>query len=257
MFRNKCLLTKFSKENEITQNTDAPTLDENNKVISISRDEAIKQTERIEFENENIKGSISLKGAVIDDLIFKNYKTSLNSNEKVIYLGPRNIESGYLVESGFVTSDKNIDIPDSESVWTAVGNNRLTENSSIKLSWTNDQGLTFQKEFLDDKYLFNINQKVINESEKKYDFYSYGQIIRNEIPEITDFFILHEGLLATLDGDLIEKDYDDIQEEKFSKTAKKGFIAIVDKYFVTSLIPPKIKNLKQPLIIKINLGQIL
>ncbi len=233
------------KENEITQNTDAPTLDENNKVISISRDEAIKQTERIEFENENIKGSISLKGAVIDDLIFKNYKTSLNSNEKVIYLGPRNIESGYLVESGFVTSDKNIDIPDSESVWTAIGNNRLTENSSIKLSWTNDQGLTFQKEiFLDDKYLFNINQKVINESEKKYDFYSYGQIIRNEIPEITDFFILHEGLLATLDGDLIEKDYDDIQEEKFSKTAKKGFIAIGDKYFVTSLIPPKNKEFK-------------
>ena len=132
---------------------------------------AIKQTERIEFENENIKGSISLKGAVIDDLIFKNYKTSLNSNEKVIYLGPRNIESGYLVESGFVTSDKNIDIPDSESVWTAVGNNRLTENSSIKLSWTNDQGLTFQKEiFLDDKYLFNINQKVINESEKNMIF---------------------------------------------------------------------------------------
>ncbi len=233
------------KENEITQNTDAPTLDEKNKVISISRDEAIKQTERIEFENENIKGSISLKGAVIDDLIFKNYKTSLNSNEKVIYLGPRNIESGYLVESGFVTSDKNIDIPDSESVWTAIGNNRLTENSSIKLSWTNDQGLTFQKEiFLDDKYLFNINQKVINESEKKYDFYSYGQIIRNEIPEITDFFILHEGLLATLDGDLIEKDYDDIQEEKFSKTAKKGFIAIGDKYFVTSLIPPKNKEFK-------------
>ncbi len=233
------------KENEITQNTDAPTLDENNKVISISRDEAIKQTKRIEFENENIKGSISLKGAVIDDLIFKNYKTSLNSNEKVIYLGPRNIESGYLVESGFVTSDKNIDIPDSESVWTAIGNNRLTENSSIKLSWTNDQGLTFQKEiFLDDKYLFNINQKVINESEKKYDFYSYGQIIRNEIPEITDFFILHEGLLATLDGDLIEKDYDDIQEEKFSKTAKKGFIAIGDKYFVTSLIPPKNKEFK-------------
>ena len=33
------------------------------------------------------------KGAVIDDLDFKNYKTSLNSNEKVIYLGPRNIES--------------------------------------------------------------------------------------------------------------------------------------------------------------------
>ena len=40
---------------------------------------------------------------------------------------------------------------------------------------------------LDDKYLFTIKQKVINNTQNKYDFYSYGQIIRNKIPDITDF----------------------------------------------------------------------
>jgi len=33
----------------------------------------------------------------------------------------------------------------------------------------------------------------------------------------------HEGLIATLDEELIEEDYDDIQEEKFSRTSQKGW----------------------------------
>ena len=58
-------------------------------------------------------GTISLKGAAIDDLTFKNYNVELESDEKIILVGPRNIKESYLIESGFVTSDKNIDIPTS------------------------------------------------------------------------------------------------------------------------------------------------
>ena len=124
-------------------------------------------------------------------------------------------------------------------------NKILTEQSPIKLSWTNNQGITFEKEIsLDNKFLFNIKQKVINSTNKKYDFYSYGQIIRNEIPEIIDFLILHEGLIATLDDELIEEDYDDIQEKKFSKISEKGWLGISDKYWITSLIPPQEKEFK-------------
>ena len=59
------------------------------------------------------------------------------------------------------------------------------------------------------------------------------------MPDISNFYILHEGLVATLDDELIEEDYDDIQEKKFSKTAQKGWLGIGDKYWVTSLIPPR------------------
>ena len=62
-------------------------------------------------------------------LLLKTINTSLESNENVILLNPRNIEDGYFIESGFVTSDKNIDIPNSESVWTVKGNSKLTEQT--------------------------------------------------------------------------------------------------------------------------------
>ena len=233
------------EKNKTEQNSDTPSIDQKENISEISRQEALNQSERIKFENESIVGSISLKGAAIDDLTFKNYNTNLESDEKVKLLSPRNSKQGYLIESGFITTDKNIDIPNSNSVWTVSGNNKLTEQSPVKLSWINEQGLVFEKEIsLDDKYLFNIKQRVVNSTSKKYDFYSYGQIIRYKTPEISNFYILHEGLVATLDDELIEEDYDDIKEKKFTKTAQKGWLGIGDKYWITSLIPPKNKGFK-------------
>ena len=235
----------LAKKEKIEQNSDAPSLEQKENEIKVSRVEALKQNKRVKFENDNIKGSISLKGAAIDDLTFKNYKVELNNDELVTLLSPKNVKNGYLVESGFVTTDKNIDVPNSNTIWSIVDNNKLTPNAPIKLSWKNNQGITFEKKIsLDDKYLFSVSQKVINTTSNKYDFYSYGQIIRNTKPDITDFYILHEGLIATLDDELIEEDYDDIQEKKFSKTAQKGWLGVGDKYWITSLIPPKGKEFK-------------
>jgi YidC/Oxa1 family membrane protein insertase len=236
----------LSEKDKIEKNSDAPSLDQTENLVKISRDEAVVQNERVSFENNSVKGSISLKGAIIDDLTFKNYNISLESNENVILLNPRNIEDGYFIESGFVTSDKNIDIPNSESVWTVKGNSKLTEQTPIKLSWTKGQGITFEKDIsLDNQFLFTVKQRVINSTDKKFDFYSYGQIIRNKIPEgLSNFYILHEGLIADLDDELIEEDYDDIQEKRFSKNASKGWFGIGDKYWISSIIPPREKEFK-------------
>ena len=237
---------QLAEKNKTEQNIDTPSLDQKENVTEISREEALGQSERIQFENQSVVGSISLKGAVIDDLTFKEYNVTLDSKEKVKLLAPRNTKDGYLIESGFITTDKNIDIPNSNTIWSVSRNNKLTNQSPVKLSWTNDQGITFEKEIsLDDKFLFTIKQRIINSTNNEYDFYSYGQIIRNKIPSgISNFYILHEGLLATLDEELIEEDYDDIQEEKFTRTSQKGWIAISDKFWLTSLVPPKGKEFK-------------
>ena len=236
----------ISEKNKIEKNSDAPTLEQKDIISEMSRDEALDQNKRINFENDNIKGSISLKGAVIDDLTFKKYNTELDSNENVTLLNPRNIKDGYFIESGFVTSSKNIDIPNSESLWSLENNNNLTQETPIKLSWSNKQGITFEKEIsLDNQFLFTIKQKIVNLTDKKFDFYSYGQIIRNKKPEgLSNFYILHEGMLAALDGELIEQDYDDIEEEKFSRKASNGWFGIGDKYWISSIVPPRNREFK-------------
>ena len=233
------------EKNKAEQNSDAPSLIQKEDITEISREQALSENERVKFENQSIIGSISLKGAAIDDLTFKEYNIVLNGDEKVNLLAPRNSKEGYLIESGFISTDKNVKIPNSNSVWTVSGNTKLTSDSPIKLTWINDQGITFEKVIsLDEKFLFTIKQRITNPTKNKYDFYSYGQIIRNKAPEITNFYILHEGLIATLDGELIEEDYDDIEEKKFTRTSNKGWLGIGDKYWITSLIPSKGKEFK-------------
>ncbi len=235
----------ITQKTKTIETTDTPSLEKNESSEKLTREDALMEDDRIKFENNNIFGSISLKGAVIDDLTFKGYNIELNSNKKITLLNPRKVDDGYLIESGFVTTNKNIDTPNSSTIWKTSGNKKLTSNNPIKLVWSNSQGILFEKHIsLDDQFLFTIKEKIINKSDKTYNFYSYGQIIRNKKPEISGFYILHEGLVATLDDELIEEDYDDIQEKKFSKNASKGWLGIGDKYWITSIVPPKNRDFK-------------
>ena len=233
------------KQEQTQKSSDTPSLDQDENFSKQSRKEALAENERIEFENNNIIGTINTVGATIDDLTFKQYDTELNSNKKVTLLNPRKVENGYLIESGFVTNNKNIDVPNASTKWEIVGNKKLTDKNPIKLIWSNSQGITFEKNIsLDDQFLFTIKEKIINASEKTYNFYSYAQIKRLRKPQISGFYILHEGFQAVLDDELIEEDYDDIQEKKFSRNASKGWLGIGDKYWITSIIPPENKDFK-------------
>ena len=234
-------------KNTSSQNSssDAPSLAQDEKIIKISRDEALEENERILFENDKIKGSISLLGSSIDDLTFKNYTNTLNGDDNVVLLNPKQSENGYYVETGWATTNKNIDLPNSKTLWEIEGNKKLTPNSSVKLSWKNNQNIKFTKEIsIDNQYLFDIKQTIENKSDKTYNFYPYGQIIRNIAPEVTNFYILHEGLIGVFDDQLVEEDYDDIEEKKYSINADTGWLGITDKYWIASLIPENGKSFR-------------
>ena len=238
----------ISNDKNITSensSTDAPSLVQDEETIKISRNDALKENERVLFENDKIRGSISLIGSSIDDLTFKNYTNTLNGDDNVILLNPKQSDNGYYVETGWATTNKNIDLPNSKSLWSIEGSNKLTPSSPVILSWTNNQNIKFLKEIsIDKQYLFNIKQTIINNSDKTYNFYPYGQIIRNVAPDVTNFYILHEGLIGVFDDQLVEEDYDDIEEKKYSKNAQSGWLGITDKYWLTSLIPEKNKSFR-------------
>ncbi len=226
-------------------NSDTPTIEENENLSKLSREDALKSNKRFAFENKNIKGSISLVGGIIDDLIFKNYTESLGGDDKIVLLNPKQFDRAYYVETGWVTNNKNIQLPNSKTEWIIKGNNKLTPNNAVTLLWKNNQNLEFQKIFkIDNDFLFSVDQKIINNSKKIFNFYPYGQIIRNQAPSVTNFYILHEGLIGVFDEELVEKDYDDIEEKQFSKTVKKGWFGITDKYWITTLIPDNKKSFR-------------
>ena len=108
---------------------------------------------------------------------------------------------------------ENGDTPNSSTVWVLKSGTILTENSPIVLTWKNDLGVIFEKRIsVDENYMFEVTQSVINGSNSAVKLYPYGNLTRNGQPDTIGFYILHEGVVGMQDGELIETNYDDIIE---------------------------------------------
>lgn len=235
-------------EDQVTKSEElsSPSIEKVELSKKIARDDTIDSVARVKIENNNIKGSISLQGAIIDDIIFKNYKESLESDQKVIFLNPKSSDEGYYIETGWASnSNEKLKLPLDNTIWKVKGNNVLTPNNPIVLEWDNNEGLIFTKKIeLDDKYLFKISQGIKNTSNKSYEFFPYAQITRNYKPDVIPIYILHEGFIGMFDDELKEEDYEDVEDEKFIINSSKGWLGITDKYWLTAIVPEKGKKFK-------------
>ena len=240
------------------QSPDAPSVDVEEKDTNIiSRKDAIKSTKRISFENPNVVGSISLKGALIDDITFKKYNETLGSDKKVTYLNPEETNEGYFIETGWAASNiESIALPNKNTVWKVKGNSKLSAGSPVIIEWNNKSGLIFRKKIeLDDKFLFRITQEIQNKSSGVVELYPYAQITRNQKPvleagSMSGTLILHDGFIGVFNEDLKEYDYDDIEDKKKEHNAESGWLGITDKFWITALVPEKNQSFRGEFVYK-------
>jgi YidC/Oxa1 family membrane protein insertase len=234
-------------ENSITPSTNqAPSINQINVKKKLSREASINKSDRIKIENENIIGSISLEGGLIDDISFKKHKQKVEGDKNIEFLNPSQSENGFYVESGWASIGNNIKVPTKNTKWKVEGNKTLTDKSPIIIKWDNKEGIIFKKKIeLDKKYLFKISQEIQNNSPISVELYPYAQITRNKIPDdIQNFYISHEGFIGVFDDELKEDDYDDIEDNKIVRETNEGWLGITDKYWMTVLVPEKGKNFK-------------
>jgi YidC/Oxa1 family membrane protein insertase len=241
-----------TKKKVVGENNIAPNINQNLKIETISRKESVNKVERVGIENNNIIGSISLQGALIDDVSFKNYKQNLRDDNNIEFLNPKETENGFFVETGWTSIGNQIKVPSSNSIWSVKGNKFLSFNNPIILQWDNEEGIVFQKKIqIDEKYLFTISQIVKNNTNSSIDLYPYAQITRNKVPDdIQNFYISHEGFIGVFDEELKEDDYDDIEEKKIVREANSGWLGITDKYWMTAIVPKKGENFKSTFLYK-------
>jgi len=234
-------------ENSITPSANqSPSINQLNVEKKISREESVSKSNRIKIENDNIVGSISLEGGLIDDISFKKHKQKVDGGKNIEFLNPSQSENGFYVESGWASIGNNTKVPSKNSKWEVEGNKVLTDKSPITIKWDNEEGVIFKKVIeLDAKFLFKISQEIQNNSSKNIELYPYAQITRNKIPDdIQNFYISHEGFIGVFDGELKEDDYDDIEDSKIVRETNEGWLGITDKYWMTVLVPEKGKNFK-------------
>ena len=228
------------------QKPETPQTTKANPTKAISRGEALKEGDRVSIENSNLAGSISLRGAIIDDIVLKNYRETLDKNSKpIVVLSPKKSDEGYFVESGWATTKSDIKVPDNNSIWQIKDGKKLTPTTPVTLEWNNREGIIFSKKIeVDNKYLFKITETIRNEKNKTIELFHYSQITKNTKPTTENFYILHEGLIGVVDKNLKEETYSTIEKEKKTYAGKSGWFGITDKYWMSAIIPESGKSFK-------------
>ncbi len=198
------------------------------------------QTERLPIRSDQVKGSIALTGARIDELSLVNYRETIDpESDQIVLLSPTGAERPYYAEFGWMSAPgAGIKLPTRTTVWR-TSDTTLSPDHPVTLSWDNGEGLTFTRTYmLDANYMFTVSQKVANKRSTPVTLYPYGLLSRTGTPDVSGFVILHEGALGVLNGELVEEDYEDIQESGSQKyTSTGGWIGITDKYWLTALVP--------------------
>ena len=207
----------------------------------------VKSVPRVSLISKEVAGSISLRGARIDDITLTQYRETLDPESSLINLLLKSNESNpYFITFGWSSPD-NVKVPDGKTLWKS-SKGVLSPDTNVTLSWDNGEGITFYQDIsIDDTFMFTVNQRVLNNSKKSITLYPYGLIRRTGEPDTTKFFVLHEGPLGVFDGTLSEKSYEDLSDAgkkglNIKPTEAGGWIGLTDKYWMTALLPDQKEN---------------
>jgi YidC/Oxa1 family membrane protein insertase len=211
---------------------------------------ASEQAQRVIIDTDRLQGSISLAGGRIDDLSLKDYTVDIDSDKIVTLLTPVGTETPYYAVYGWApgTGLSQDDVPDANTPWSVETGDTLTVASPVTLVWRNTSGLTFRRTIsIDENYLFSITQSVQNDSTEAARLRAYGTVARHGTPDVSKYFVLHEGLVRQTDKNLEEANYKDIAKYDFDPreggqssvedVLENGWVGFTDKNWMTTLVP--------------------
>jgi YidC/Oxa1 family membrane protein insertase len=212
---------------------------------ALTREQALKQSERVQIDTPSIKGSIALKGGRIDDVSLARYHETVDPQSPPIeLLSPAGSPNPFYAEYGWLadgSATKAADVPNADTIWQQESSGALTPEHPVVLTYSNPDGLKFRRTIaIDDKYLFTIKDEVTNSGAQPVTLYPYGLISRHGTPETLGYYILHEGLIGELgDQGLQEITYKKIESDKKKeyKQVTDAWLGITDKYWAAALVP--------------------
>lgn len=209
---------------------------------AVTRAQALAASPRVPVATPSLKGSISLRGARLDDLFLTKYReTTDKASPPVELLKPEGAQYAWFVDFGWV--GQNVPgLPTVNTAWTLTDGSTLSPGHPITLTYASGQGLTFTRRIdVDQDYMFTVSDTVANTTAQPVTLAPYGTVQRDGVPpDIGKSSIVHEGAVGWLDSHLRSFTYKDLAKDgnhtqEFSSTG--AWAGITDKYWLAAMIP--------------------
>lgn len=214
----------------------------------VPREAAIASGKRVRIETPVIDGTINLVGAQFDDIRLKHYRETVDpKSPEIALLNPSGTVGGYFAEQGFVpASGTTVKLPGPKTEWQAPADAMLSPGKPLTLTWDNGEGVIFTRTIsVDEDYLFTVKQEVQNNTAGPVSLFPYARIQRQGTPKVDGIYVLFEGLIGVLNGELQEIYYSDVKDDgqKVTRDATGGWMGFTDKYWASALIPDQAASL--------------
>jgi YidC/Oxa1 family membrane protein insertase len=207
----------------------------------ITRETALAASPRVPVATPSLKGSISLRGARLDDLFLTKYKQSTDKGSPPVeLLKPEGAPFSWFVDFGWV--GQNVPgLPTPATVWTLAQGDTLSPGRPVVLTYVNGAGLTFTRRVeVDADYLFTVTDTVTNAGAAQVTLAPYATVQREGLPpDVGKSNIVHEGAVGWLDGHLRSFTYKDLTKKGSSAefTSAGAWAGITDRYWLAAVVP--------------------
>lgn len=202
---------------------------------------------RVPIQTGTVTGSLSLRGARIDDLFLTRYQETNDAGSPPVELfRPEGMRHAYFAQFGWSGPNVTGGVPGPTTPWRLTQGATLTPTTPVTLTWDNGAGLRFTRRIsVDDQYMFTIADTVANFGAQPVTIAPGAKVERQGVPDdLGRNHILHEGGIGTFGSDGAYS----TEQLKYSAWAKKpvqehestgGWMGITDKYWMAALIPPQ------------------
>jgi YidC/Oxa1 family membrane protein insertase len=202
--------------------------------------------EIITAETDLLKLEISTIGGTVQRAHLLEYPVALNEPEDKVELFSPDRPNIYMAQSGLMGSDKG-EAPTHKSPYVAEQTHyTLTEGVDeidIPLTWRGSNGVTVVKHIILKRgsYLLDVRYEIDNQSGTNWAARDYGQLQRTEPEDGSGFTTYtYTGGVIYNPKDKYEKiDFDDMSKKSLSIDSDRGWLAMIQHYFLSAWIPPK------------------
>lgn len=195
---------------------------------------------RVAIDAPGLKGSINLKGALVDDVTLARHRESVDKGSAPVRLfSPAGTPAQHYAQIGWV--GEGVAAPDTNTMWAADGA-KLTPQTPVTLRWNNASGQTYSIRYaIDADYMITATQSVANTGAAPVVVRPFALVNRTDKTASLDTWNVHSGPIGAFDGSVnFDNNYSTVGEAQGGTVPFKGtanWIGFTDIYWLSALIP--------------------